>query len=298
MTQNIESRTRFKWWRLFERLGVIATIIFVMLPIVWLLLTAFKNQKDAYSLKVFFTPTIENFRIIFEGLNAGSSFLNSLIVSGVTISIAIPIAAMAAYAFSRFVFRGSDLLLVWVLTTQFLPPIIVLLPLFSLFRGPFRWIPDPWRDITFFDELWRFSLLDTHLALIILNLSLVLPYAIWLIKGFVDALPMELEEAAVVDGCTDFQILRFVVAPLIMPGIIVAAVFSFIMCWNEFLFALVITSQDAKTLQITLHSTNGARGVMWEQMSAVGVLIMIPILIMSMTIRNYFVQGLTMGAVK
>ena len=295
---NTPRRKRFTWWRVFERIGVIFTLIFVMLPIVWLMLTALKTQKDAYSLKVIFEPTLENFRIIFQQLNAGSSFFDSLIISCITIFIAIPIAAMASYVFSRFVFRGSDLLLVWVLTTQFLPPIIVLLPFFTLFRGPFRWIPDAWRANPFFDELWRFSLLDTHAALIILNLSIVLPYAIWLIKGFVDALPVELEEAAVVDGCTDLQTLRHIVAPLVMPGIIVAAVFSFIMCWNEFLFALVITSQDVKTLQITLHSTNGARGVMWEQMSAVGVLIMIPILVMSLTIRNYFVEGLTMGAVK
>jgi multiple sugar transport system permease protein len=159
-------------------------------------------------------------------------------------------------------------------------------------------LPESWRAAEWADGLARVSFLDTHFALIVLNLSIVLPYAIWLIKGFVDALPFELEEAAVVDGSTDFQTLRYVVAPLIIPGIIVAAVFSFIMCWNEFLFALVMTGRNAETLQITLHATNGARGIMWEQMSAVGALIMIPILVMSLTIRNYFVEGLTMGAVK
>lgn len=291
-------RRRFSWWQLFEGVGITLTLAFILLPIVWLMLTSLKNQRDAYTTKIFFTPTLDNFRVIFQNLGAGETMLNSLIISSTTILIAIPISAMAAYAFSRFVFKGSDLLLVWVLTTQFLPPVVILLPFFTLLRSPFGWIPDGWREVTFWDNVARFSMLDTHAALIILNLSIVLPYAIWLIKGFVDALPSELEEAAVVDGCTDFQTLRHIVAPLVMPGIIVAAVFSFIMCWNEFLFALVMTGQNAETLQITLHSTNGARGIMWEQMSAVGVLIMIPILVMSLTIRNYFVEGLTMGAVK
>jgi len=292
------SKPPLSWGRLGEGIGTLFTLTFVLLPIVWLLLTAFKTQRDAYTTRVFFTPTLENFRVIFQEMNAGHTLTNSLLISTTTILIAIPVAAMAAYVFSRFVFRGSDLLLVWVLTTQFLPPVVILLPFYALFRAPFGWLPEAWRSLPAVDQLAHVSLIDTHLALIILNLSIVLPYAIWLIKGFVDALPTELEEAAMVDGCTDLQILRHITAPLIMPGVIVAAVFGFIMAWNEFLFALVITSQQAQTLQITLHATNAARGIMWEQMSAVGALIIFPILIMSLTIRNYFVEGLTMGAVK
>lgn len=265
--------------RSLEGFGVLLTLIFILAPIVWIALTAFKNQRDAYSLKVFFEPTLQNFQTIFSPpYNFGPLLVNSVVVSLTTIAIAIPIALMASYVFSRYVFRGSDLLLVWVLTTQFIPPVVVAIPFFNLFRD--------------------LQLIDTRLALVILNLSIVLPYAIWMIKGFVDALPNEIEEAAMVDGCTEFGILRHVTLPLVLPGVIVAAVFAFITAWNEFLFAFVMTRSEAQTLQVGLLNTTGVRGVQWELMSATGLLVMVPIFVLSLAIRRHFVEGITMGAVK
>lgn len=280
-------------------LATLAVGVFVMLPIFWLALTSFKGQQDAFRPNLFFEPTLRNFRIIFsDPYNVGSMLLDSAIISLFTISITLPIAILAAYAFSRFRFRGSDLLLVWVLTTQFLPPVIVLLPFYALFRRPFGWLPDAWLSVPLFDELSRVTLLDTHLALIILNLSFTLPYAIWLLKGFVDALPNELEEAAYVDGCTTVEILRYITMPLIMPGIIVTGAFTFISTWNEFIFALVIAGREVETVQIGLNAMNSATGIIWGQMSAIGVLIMVPLIGLSILIRQHFVQGITMGAVK
>ena len=132
----------------------------------------------------------------------------------------------------------------------------------------------------------------------ILNLSFTLPFAVWMVKGFIDALPPEIEEAAVVDGCSQLQLLRHVTLPLVMPGIITSAVFAFIQSWNEFLFALILTRREATTLTIGLMSLDTERGIMWEQMAAAGMLIMVPIFILSFTIRRYFVEGVTMGAVK
>lgn len=265
--------------RSLEGLGVLLTLIFILTPIIWIGLTAFKNQRDAYSLRIFFEPTLQNFQTIFSPpYNFGPLLVNSIVVSLATIAIAIPIALMASYVFSRYVFKGSDLLLVWVLTTQFIPPVVVAIPFFNLFRD--------------------LQLIDTRLALVILNLSIVLPYAIWMIKGFVDALPNEIEEAAMVDGCTEFGILRHVTFPLVLPGVIVAAVFAFITAWNEFLFAFVMTRSNAQTLQVGLLNTTGVRGVQWELMSATGLLVMVPIFILSLAIRRHFVEGITMGAVK
>ena len=285
--------------RILETLALILIIFFIMLPIVWLALTAIKPQEKAYTTDIIFPPTLDNFRIIFSdtsvlinegtkrergqvGRNMVPNVFNSIIVSGATILIAIPLATIAAYAFSRYVFLGNRALLIWILTTQFIPAIVVAIPFFALFRS-----------VTIFGK----PLLGSQLGLIIVNMSIVLPYAIWMIKGFVDALPNEIEEAAYVDGCNDFQVLFLISLPLIRPGILVASVFAFIMSWNEFLFALII-GREMRTMQVALMTTSGARGVMWEQMAAAGMIVMVPIFFLALFIRKNFVNGLTMGAVK
>ncbi len=282
-----------------ETAALLLIIAFIMLPILWLAITAIKPQEKAYSTTLIFAPTLENFEIIFSdtsvlinegtdrergevGRNMIPNVFNSIIVSGATILIAIPLATLAAYAFSRFQFLGNGVLLIWILTTQFIPAIVVAIPFFTLFR-----------NVVIFGK----PLLGTQLGLIIVNMSIVLPYAIWMIKGFVDALPGEIEEAAFVDGCNDFQILFFISLPLIRPGVLVASVFAFIMSWNEFLYALII-GREMRTMQVALMTTSGARGIMWEQMAAAGLVVMAPIFILAMFIRQNVVDGLTMGAVK
>ncbi len=282
-----------------ETAALLLIIAFIVLPILWLAITAIKPQEKAYSTTLIFTPTLTNFEIIFSdtsvlinegtdrergevGRNMIPNVFNSIIVSGATILIAIPLATLAAYAFSRFQFLGNGVLLIWILTTQFIPAIVVAIPFFTLFR-----------NVVVFGK----PLLGTQLGLIIVNMSIVLPYAIWMIKGFVDALPGEIEEAAFVDGCNDFQILFFISLPLIRPGVLVASVFAFIMSWNEFLFALII-GREMRTMQVALMTTSGARGIMWEQMAAAGLVVMVPIFFLAMFIRKNVVDGLTMGAVK
>ena len=156
--------------------------------------------------------------------------------------------------------------MIWILTTQFIPAIVVAIPFFALFR-----------TVVVFGE----PLLATRLGLIIVNMSIVLPYAIWMIKGFVDALPGEIEEAAYVDGANDFQVLFFVSLPLIRPGILVASVFTFIMSWNEFLYALII-GREMRTMQVALMTTSGMRGVLWEQMASAGMVVMVPIFFLAL----------------
>ncbi len=285
--------------RALETAALLLIIAFIALPIFWLAITAIKPQEKAYSTTLIFSPTLVNFEIIFSddsvtinegtdrergevGRNMFPNVINSVIVSGATILIAIPLATLAAYAFSRYQFLGNSVLLIWILTTQFIPAIVVAIPFFTLFR-----------TVEVFDR----PLLGSQLGLIIVNMSIVLPYAIWMIKGFVDALPGEIEEAAFVDGCNDFQILFYISLPLIRPGVLVASVFAFIMSWNEFLFALII-GREMRTMQVALMTTSGARGIMWEQMAAAGLVVMIPIFFLAMFIRKNVVDGLTMGAVK
>ena len=194
--------------RLVKVMDVVLALIclfFIAFPIFWLVLTSFKPEQYVYSNAVIFPPTLDNFRAILAGdpLDFKPYFLNSMIISLATVLIAIPLATMAAYVLSRYVFKGSLALLLWMLTTQFLPPVVVVIPFFTLFR--------------------RIGLIDTHLGLIIINLSLTIPYAVWMLKGFADALPGEVEEAAMVDGCNEFQVLRHVTFPLLMPGVITTA---------------------------------------------------------------------------
>jgi len=285
--------------RILEALALMLIIFFIMLPIVWLALTAVKPQEKAYTTDIVFQPTLDNFRIIFSdesvtinegterergevGRNILLNVVNIVVVSVATILIAIPFATIVAYAFSRYLFLGNLVLLLWILTTQIIPAIVVAIRFFTLFRSI---------------EILGQSLLGTQMGLIIVNMSIVLPYAIWMIKGFVDALPTEIEEAAYVDGCNDFQVLFYISLPLIRPGILVASVFAFIMSWNEFLFALII-GREMRTMQVALMTTSGARGIMWEQMAAAGMVVMIPIFFLALFIRKNVVNGLTMGAVK
>lgn len=283
VAQPVRARTyrRGKWVEsVLETVGLLLTLMFIMLPIAWMALTAFKQRADVFTLKVFFTPTLQNFVTIFQSpLSFGPLLRNSIIIALATVLISTPLALMAAYAFSRYHFVGSNVLLIWVLTTQFIPQVVVTIPFFNLFR--------------------TVGLVDTRTGLVILNLAVALPYAIWMIKGFVDGMPVELEEAALVDGCTEAQMIRRIVLPLVMPGVLVAAVFSFITAWNEFIFALIMTrTPSARTLQVGLSSTVSAEGIRWEWMSATGLIVMVPIFILSLAIRKHFVQGLTMGAVK
>ena len=261
--------------------AVLVILFFTLFPIVWLGLTAFKVQKDAFSTNLFFDPTLQNFSRLFDKnpYNFAPMIRNSIIVALSTVAIAIPLASMAAFAFSRYRFFAKDILLVVVLATQFLPAVVVLLPYFIQFRN--------------------LGLLDTKISLVIMHLTMAIPFATWLLKGFIDSLPTEIEEAAMVDGCNEIQILLYVTLPLAMPGVITATVLTFIQSWNEFLFAFILTKTDsARPMMVGLMGLSEIEGIAWEKMAAASLFVMIPVFVLSLSIRRYFIQGLTMGAVK
>ena len=257
---------------------LIATFI-VLAPILWIFMAAFKNYIDVFQLKLSFKPTIDNFFTVFDApYYLGDKLWNSTIVALITVLIAIPIATMAAYSFSRFRLRGETVMLVIILATQFVPAVVIILPFFVMFR-----------DV---------GLLDTRLGLILVNLALVMPFAIWMIKGFIDGIPIDTEEAALVDGSSRLQVIRHIVLPMAAPGLVTAGIFCFIIAWNEFLFALILTNKDAVTLPIGLALFKAEEGDLWNLLSAAGIIIMLPMFVLALTIRQYFVQGMTMGAVR
>ncbi|MYA88401.1 MAG: carbohydrate ABC transporter permease [Boseongicola sp. SB0662_bin_57] len=258
---------------------ILIAILIMLVPIAWIFMAAFKNHIDVFQLKLFFTPTFENFGTVFEPpFFVGHKLMNSTIVAFVTVVLAIPIATMAAYSFSRFRLTGETAMLVVILATQFVPAVVIILPFFVMFR-----------DI---------GLLDTRIGLILVNLAIVMPFAIWMIKGFIDGIPLDTEEAAMVDGSSRLQVIRNIVLPMAAPGLLTAGIFCFIIAWNEFLFALILTNKDAVTLPIGLALFKAEEGDLWNLLSAAGIIIMLPMFVLALIIRKYFVQGMTMGAVR
>ena len=266
------------WSRVQDALVVLAAVL-VTLPIGWIVLAAFKTSVDVFQLKLMFRPTLENFVTIFRPpYLVHWKLLNSAVVSLCVVAIAIPLATGAAYSFSRFQLAGESAMLVLVLATQFVPAVVIVLPFFVMFRG--------------------LGLLDTRFALVLVDTAVVMPFAIWMIKGFIDGIPQETEEAALVDGSTRFQVLRGIVLPMAAPGIITAAIFSFIISWNEFLFALILTRRNAVTLPVGLQLFNAQEGMQWHLLSAAGLLIMAPMIVLALLVQRHFVRGMTMGAVR
>lgn len=275
----LSGRQKKQFWGSLHLVLILVAIFVMLIPIIWIAMAAFKTHVDVYQLKLQFTPTLENFKIVFDApYFLGHKLMNSTIVAFVTVLFAIPIATCAAYSFSRFRLRGETLMLVMILATQFVPAVVIVLPFFVMFR-----------DI---------GILDTRLGLILVNLAIVMPFAIWMIKGFIDGIPIDTEEAALVDGSTRIQVIRNIVLPMAAPGLVTAGIFCFIIAWNEFLFALILTSKDAVTLPIGLALFKAEEGDLWNLLAAAGIIIMVPMFVLALIIQKHFVQGMTMGAVR
>ncbi len=207
--------------------------LIILLPILWIVRLSFTTKFVAYKIppEWFFKPILDNYRSLFVDYGFGQFFYNSLVVAIGSTAIAIPIAFFAAYSFNRFNTGGRSLQF-GILGLQMLPPIVLSLPIFVLMK--------------------TFNLLNTRGGLIASYLSFNLPFVIWMLMGFIESIPVELEEAAKIDGATRFQAVIRIVFPLATPGIMASGVLSFILCWNEFLFALILTAKKTSTVPIAL----------------------------------------------
>jgi multiple sugar transport system permease protein len=258
---------------------LVVVAILILFPIVWMVLTAFKSPVYVYSYTVWFPPTLENFREVFnERWLISDKIINSTIIAVSTVAIAIPIAVCSAYAFSRLSFPFKRSMFQWILLTQFIPAVTIVLPFYVMFR--------------------QLGLLDTYVALIIVDLAIVLPYAIWTIKGFIDAIPMETEEAAIVDGASRARIIWDIVVPMARPGILTAAIFCFIITWNEFLFGYLLSRQRVVPLSVGIVGFVLERGPVWELIAATGIIITIPMFFFALMIQRHFTKGMNLGAVR
>lgn len=253
---------------------------FFVFPLVWLLLTSFKTRAEAFSIppKIFFTPTFENYAKIFNDGSFLSYYLNSIQVGVLATLFCLVLGLPAAYALARFPKKKSNDVAFWILSTRMAPPIMVILPFYLAYKN--------------------LNLLDTTTGLILIYTTFNLAFVVWMMRGYFKSIPVDLEDAARIDGASRLKALLTVTLPLSAPGIAASSIFTFIMSWNEFLFALILTGESTKTAPVAITSFITFEGIRWGEVSAAGVLIVMPVLVFGLIIQRYLVQGLTMGSVK
>lgn len=277
-----------------EHNGLIYTIlviwcIFALFPIYWALITSFKTdtatlETATYLPWVDFDPILGPWKTLFTkmGDQISRSFINSLVIATISSFLAVFVGALAAYGLDRFSYKlgflkNQDILL-WILSQRMLPPAVVILPYFLIFATT--------------------GLLDTHAGMILIYAVFNLPLAVWLIKNFVSQVPVSIEEAALVDGASRASIFFKIVLPLMAPGLVATYLFCLILAWNEFLFALVLTFEKAQTMPIMLAGQQSTVGTNWWIISAMVIVTIAPITIISLFLLKYMVKGLVLGAAK
>jgi multiple sugar transport system permease protein len=252
-----------------------------VIPTYWVISTSFKSQLDALAIppKWFnFTPTLENYRVAFVDYDMLPNFKNSVIVALFSTLLALALGTPAAYALSRFPFRGREGVMMWFLGTRMGPPILVALPFFLLSRS--------------------IGLYDHLILLIFVDVLTTLAWVVFMMRSFFDDIPIDIDESALIDGTSWLGALRRVVMPLAIPGLVATTVFCLILSWNEYFFALILTSVNAKTLPAAITSFMTVHGLLWGPMTAAGTVVMLPILIFTLWMQKYLIRGMTMGAIK
>jgi len=281
------ARKPIDWWRWAGRGFLLFILTFTVIPMIWMLLTSIKTQFAAMQYPPQWwpaEPTLENYVKLLDPTNSvGQDFLlyfwNSFYVALATTFLGVVVAIPAAYAFSRFRFPGRTLLFFSVLLRNMFPAVVFLMPLFLLMR-------------------WM-GLVGSHASLVLTYLTFGLPLSIWLLKGFYDNIPIQLEQAARIDGATRFQAFLLIVMPLSTPGIIATAIFSFIGAWNEYVYALTfINRQDRMTLPVGIQRFFAEFATDWPGLMAATFLMSVPVVVLFLVLQKYFVRALTEGAVK
>ena len=251
-----------------------------LFPIVWTFLTSIKQTVDALAMppKLVFVPTGEHYRAVWGDGRFLRYGMNSLIVALAATCVGVTLASPAAYIFARYRSRGQKYLMFGILSTRMIPQVTFMIPFFIIFR--------------------RLHLIDTYPAVVLMHLTIILGFVIWLMRSYFGEVPRELEEAAIVDGCSYFQAFLRVIVPMAAPGLATSAIFSFIYSWNEFLYALIITGTRTKTIPLGVYNWVAWEEVHWGELTATAILALVPVIIVYFFVQKSLVRGLTMGAIK
>ncbi|PWJ25914.1 carbohydrate ABC transporter membrane protein 2 (CUT1 family) [Branchiibius hedensis] len=274
-------------FRVFRVVVLFLLALFVLVPL-WVMVTgAIKPLGDVQGEFEWWPshPTLQPFKDIWQTVPLAKYFTNSLIVCTVATVFSVLIAILAGYAVSRWRFRGRSLFTGTILSTQMFPGILFLLPLFLIF-------------VNLDKVLGTTVFYQTRLGLIVTYLTFTLPFSIWMLAGYFDGIPRELDEAAKVDGAGTMRTLWQVILPAARPGVIAVAVYAFMTSWGEILFASQMTNTDTQTLSIGLQSYSTSINVYWNQVMAASLVVSVPIVVVFLLLQRYLVAGLTSGAVK
>ena len=260
-------------------LPMLLVVAFALGPWLWMLVTSLTPQELLFSEGVSLDrPTAANYDRLFRTVGFETNLLDSLIVAGGTVLVGLTLSITAAYAFSRFRFPGRRLLMLQFLLINMFPIVLLILPLFVLMR--------------------MLGILNTHLALIVANSTIAIPFAIWMMTSYLNAIPTELDEAAMTDGCTRLGALWRVVLPLSAPGIAATGIYIFITAWNEYLYALTLGGNNVRPITVAIQTLIGEYQVQWGLLTAGGIVGALPATILFLIVQKHLISGLTQGAVK
>ena len=259
---------------------IVSLLIIIVFPALWAIMSAFKSPSDMFTSPPvwIFRPNFQNFLKIIIDRNVYRNILNSLIIAVANTFISVFIGSLAGYVLARAKFKGSNFLAFLFLFGRLIPPVTFIIPYYLI--------------------LIRIGLYDTHIGVIMTYLGFSLPFSTWIMRSFFMGIPKELEEAGFIDGCNHFNVLYRIILPLAAPGLGTAMIFVFLNSWNEFIYAFMFTRNTAVTLPVLAASFVTPQGVLWGEIFAVSVIIMAPMIIIGLIVRNFFIKGLTLGAVK
>lgn len=263
-------------WR--YAVAILLLIVFVF-PLYWLFAISVKTPDEIFASPPVWVPEsiqFNNFRVLFKDGDAETVW-NSLFIAGTSTVIAMFLGTLCAYSLARFR-TGGDNLAVWIISQRMIPPIAVVFPLFLLY-------------------VWL-GWVDTYHGLILLYVAFNLPYVIWMMRGYIEDIPVELEESALIDGCTRWQVMWKVVFPMARTGLFATAVFTFVFAWNDFIFALVMTRSEVTTYPVQVTHYFGGQSNFWAKIAAMSVLGAAPVFVAVAFLQRYLVRGISMGAVK
>lgn len=266
-------------------LGAVFFVVFIVIvvwPFLWLLVTSLKDPQDIMAIPTDLFPkkfSLKFFKLCFTDHHLGKNLLNSVIVSTAAMLLSIAVALPAAYAFSRYNFKFKQFWQRFILVSNMFPIIAIVTPMFIIFK--------------------KMKLINTYWGLIIPSVITVMPMAIWTMIAFIKTLPFELEEAAMIDGCSRFQSVLRIVVPLCAPGVFTTGIIAFIGAWNEMMFSLILVTKDAmRTVPVAIAMFPGEYTVPWGDMAAASIISTLPIIIVVLICQKKIVAGLTTGAVK
>jgi ABC-type glycerol-3-phosphate transport system permease component len=260
----------------------IGIFIIFFIPVYWAILLSVKPRLEMFKAPpqwITLKPTLDNYLHVLRYTRIPVAFRNSVILSLSSVLISLGLSTAAAYGFSRYSFKGNKTILLGLIVTRMLPVSILIIPIYVMIN--------------------KMGLYDSYSGVILIYTSLNIPFSIWIMKGFFDSIPRQMDEAAVIDGCNSFQIFYKILFPLTKPGLIAVSIFAFFTCWNEFILSLVLTSSESvKPISQALYGFISEQGVNWGNMMSSAVLAMIPPSLLFLIFQKQFISGITGGALK